>query len=65
MGMRELESKILQEAKEVTGIKKLRLKDIMEWSTGEVKAQEGEKLFKLPELGVTICIKEELCPKPK
>ena len=57
MSMQSLEREILREAKEVTGNKKLRMKDIMEWSTGEVKPQEGEKLFHLPKLAINIAIK--------
>lgn len=55
--MKQLESVVLAEAKIVTGNKKLRMKDIMEWSTGEVKQEEGEKLYRLPELGVNIAVK--------
>lgn len=62
MGMRQLESAILAEAKIVTGNKKLKMKDIMEWSTSEVKPQQGEKLYRLPKMGVNIAIKEQ--PKP-
>jgi len=57
MGIKQLEAAVLAEAKTVTGNKKLRMKDIMEWSTGEVKPQEGEKLYRLPELGVNIAVK--------
>lgn len=57
--MQSLEREILTEAKEVTGNKKLRMKDIMEWSTGEIVAQPGEKLYKLPGIGVNIAIKEK------
>lgn len=57
MGMRELEAAVLAEAKIVTGNSKLRMKDIMEWSTGEVKPQAGEELFFLPELKVNIAVK--------
>jgi len=56
MGTRQLKAAILAEAKIITGNKKLRMKDIMEWSTGEVKPQEGEKLYRLPELGLNIAI---------
>lgn len=58
MGIRKLESAILAEAKIVTGNKKLRQKDIMEWSTGKVKPEEGEKAFYLPTMGVNIAVKE-------
>lgn len=55
--MKQLESAVLAEAKKVTGNKKLRMKDIMEWSTGEVRPEPDEKLYRLPELGVNIAIK--------
>ncbi len=57
--MQSLEREILVEAKEVTGNKKLRTKDIMEWSTGEIKAQPGEKLYRLPKLAINIAIVEK------
>lgn len=59
MSLRSLESAILAEAKIVTENKKLRLKDIMEWSTGEIKPQSGEKLYRLPKLCINIAVKEE------
>ena len=58
MGMRKLEAAILQEAKIVTGNKKLRQKDIVEWSTGLIKDHDGEQVFVLPSLHVTIAIKK-------
>jgi hypothetical protein len=57
MGMRELEAGILAEARIVTKNKKLRQKDIMEWSTGPVKEVAGEKTYHLPEMGVNIAVK--------
>lgn len=60
MGMRQLESTILAEARVVTGNKKLRLKDIMEWSTGKIEPRPGEKLYRLEKMGVNILI----LPKP-
>jgi len=56
MAMRDLERAILQEARTVTGNKKLRMKDISEWSTGTVKIRENERAFHLPELNVNIAI---------
>lgn len=56
MSMQSLERAILAEAKKITGNKKLRMKDIMEWSTGEIKAQSEEELHRLPEMGVNIAI---------
>lgn len=60
MGMKQLEAAILVEAKTVTGNKKLRQKDIMEWCTSEIKAQEGEKLYFLPKLKINIAVKEKV-----
>jgi len=57
MGIRDLERAILAEAKNVTGNKKLRMKDIMEWSTGKVKIADGETLYRLPKSGVNIAVK--------
>jgi len=57
MSEQSLERAVLAEAKEVTGNKKLKMKDIMEWSTGEVNAQDGEKLYWLPVLGVSVAVK--------
>lgn len=57
MSMRELEASILAELKQVARNSKIRQKDIMEWSTGEVKAQEGETYFFLPNLKVHVCVK--------
>lgn len=58
MGMREIEAEILRELKTVAGNDKLRQKDIKEWSTGEVKVQEGEKLYFLPGLRINVAVKE-------
>jgi hypothetical protein len=57
MGMSELERAILSELREVAKNNKLKLKDIMEWSTSKVKAQEGEKLYFLPDLKIYCAIK--------
>lgn len=58
MSVRQLNAVMLIEAKKITGNKKLRQKDIMEWSTEAIKAQEGERVYKLPELGVYIAVLE-------
>ena len=59
MSMRDVESRILVEAKDVTKNKKLRLKDIREWSTGSVKVEENEVAIFLPYIGVNISIFKE------
>ena len=57
MGMKTFEKMILNEARNVTGKFELKMKDIMEWSTGDIKPQLGESLHRLPNVGVNICIK--------
>lgn len=57
MSFATLERAVLAELKQVAKNNKLRLKDIMEWSTGEVKAQEGETLYFLPNLKVWCAVK--------
>lgn len=65
MGMRALESAVLAELRFVEKNRKIRLKDIQEWSTGEVKPHEGEKLVHLTIFGnqpVNVAYK---LPEPK
>ena len=57
MSMQSLERAILAEAKKVIRNPKLKMKDIVEWSTSTVKAEEDEVLYYLPELGVHIAVK--------
>lgn len=56
MGMRQLEAQILAEAKIVTGNKKLRQKDIAEWSTGTINPRYDETVFVLPKLQISIAV---------
>ena len=58
MGIRNIEAAILGELKVVAGNNKILQKDIMEWSTGPVEAQEGEKLYFLPSLQINVAVKE-------
>jgi len=58
MSMATVERKILSELKNITDNPKLKIKDVMEWSTGEIKAQEGEKLYFLSKLQVYCVVKE-------
>lgn len=58
MSIRTLETEILQEARIVVGNQRLRLKDIMEWTTGDIEPHEDEKIYRLPNIGVNIAIKE-------
>lgn len=59
MGMKEIEADILRELKEVSKDKSIRQKDIMEWSTGEIKAEDGETLYKLLGLGISCAVKNK------
>jgi hypothetical protein len=56
MGKRQLDAAILGEAREVTGRKTLRQKDIFEWSTGSVTVEAGEQSFYLPKLQINIVV---------
>lgn len=62
MSMRSLESAITAEARMHFKNPKLRVKDLMEWSTGEVKAEPGEVAERLPLHRVWVAIKTE-CDK--
>ena len=57
MSMRTLESAVLAELREVSRKRSLRLKDIMEWSTGDVKVQPDETAFFLPSLQINCSVK--------
>ena len=57
MGMKQLEAAILNELKQVTGNGKLRQKDIMEWSTSELKPHDGETIYRLPVLSINVAVK--------
>ena len=62
MSMATLEHAILAGARDVLGNRKLRMKDIMEWSTGDIKPQDGEVCVRVPDPGVNVCVKTE-CDK--
>jgi len=57
MSFATLERAVLAELKVVAKNSKIRLKDIMEWSTGDIKPHEGETYYFLPELKVHCCVK--------
>lgn len=57
MSVASLEKAIVKELRIVAKNEKIKLKDLMEWSTGELKAQEGETLFFLPDLKVHCAVK--------
>lgn len=59
MSMRSLETAIRNEAAGVLNNSKLKIKDILEWSTGPVKAEAGEVVIRCPGYGVNVCVKTE------
>jgi hypothetical protein len=55
--MATLERAVLASAKVVLKNPKLKLAGILEWSTGEIKAQnENEVVVRVPDPGVNICV---------
>ena len=57
MSMASLEREILKEAREVSARPKLKKSDVVEWSTGELKPEPGETRYRLPKIGVDVCVK--------
>ena len=57
MSLRDLEGAIMMEFRTVAKNPKLRLKDLMEWSTGNIEAHEGETLYYLPDLKINCAVK--------
>ena len=65
MSMKTLEAAILAEAREVLKNRKLRQKDIAEWSTGEIEAHDGEVVVHLIHIGAYAAVKTEHDKRPK
>jgi len=59
MSLRSLESAITYAARQHFNNQKLRVKDLMEWSSVEIKPEEGEVAAFLPLHGVWVAIKSE------
>ncbi len=60
MTLRDMEKAIWQEAKTVLNNPKLRLKDILEWSNGEIEPEEeGEIVAQLPVMRIYVCVLKE------
>ncbi len=57
MSIRSLEAKILREVRLVSGNRKLRQKDIVEWSSGKVKRKPDEKIYYLERLALEVAVK--------
>lgn len=57
MALHDVEREIWQSAKVIVNNPKLRLKDILEWSTGDIKPESDEEIVvRVPDPGVNICI---------
>ena len=54
MSMKDLELAVLAELREVTGNRRIRLKDITEWSTGPVAEHSHETRVFLPMLLINV-----------
>ena len=66
MGMRQLESAICAELREVTKNPRIRVKDICEWSTGDPQVDEkSEVLIHLPGMGINAVILKSLDKRGK
>ena len=65
MSMRQLESAIVSEARSIFRNPKLRVKDLMEWSSGQLTLHDGEIIERMPLTGVFVAIKAECDKRPK
>jgi hypothetical protein len=59
MSMATLERAVLAGAKVALNNPKLRLKDIMEWSSGDIKPHDGEIVVHVCDPGVFVAVKTE------
>lgn len=65
MSMRELESSICSELRRIVKNRSIRIKNMVEWSAGQIKAQEGETLVYIPLYHVWVCIINSLDKRAK
>lgn len=65
MSMRTLESSICSELRQIVKNRSLRVKDMVEWSTGQIKAQDGEVVIFVPLYVVWVCIRTSLDKRAK
>ena len=59
MSFAGLERAVMAELREVVNNRRLRNKDLLKWSTGQVDSEEGEVVVHLPRLGVNCAIARE------
>jgi len=60
-----MERIVLAAARRIFKNNTLKIEDIMEWSTGDVKSVDGEVSIRVDELSVNIAIKSELDKREK
>ena len=63
--MKSLEGAITAEARRIFNNPKLRVKDLVEWSTGTIKSHDGEVVERMPLNGVFVAVKIECDKRPK
>ena len=59
MSMATLEKAILVSAQALLKNPKLKKKDILEWNSGDIKAQEGEAVIYVGDPGVYVCVNKK------
>lgn len=64
MSLASVEREIAREAVEFFNNPKIRVKDIMEWSSGEIKPHDGEVAERLPKMRLFVAIKKEMDKRP-
>jgi hypothetical protein len=64
MSVATLERAVLAGAKIILNNPKLKMRDIMEWSTGDIEPHEGEIVVRVPDPGVNVAVKND-CDKRK
>lgn len=53
----KFDAAILEELRKVEGNSNIKNKQLTEWTTGDIKPHEGEKVVKLPSLGINVAYK--------
>lgn len=56
MSLATLEKAIWREAQKVLNNPKMKLKELLEWSTGSIKPQDGEIVVSLPESQCNVAV---------
>lgn len=64
MSMQTLERAILAELKTVANNPRLKMKDLLEWSTAEVNPHEGGVILYLPDMGTYCAIQKGMDRRP-